>query len=80
MVLCCVLLYDVVMFLKGMVIHPQLVETQKFSACRHSGYTYLSGFFPRVSKKQLLFCSLQTVFFLLDVFHHKRANLEPYKD
>ena len=27
-----------------------------------------------------LFCSLQTVLFLLDVFHHKRANLEPYKD
>ena len=35
---------------------------------RHSGYTCLSGFFPRVSKKQLLFCSLQIVFFLLDVF------------
>jgi len=24
--------HDVVMFLKGMAIHPQLVETQKFSA------------------------------------------------
>ena len=32
MVLDGVMLYDVVMFLKGMVIHPQLVETQKFSA------------------------------------------------
>ena len=33
--------------------------------------------FQRFSNKQLLFCSLQTVFFLLEVFHHKRANLEP---
>ena len=27
---------------------------------RHSGYICLSGFFQRFSKKQLLFCSLQT--------------------
>ena len=30
---------------------------------RHSGYTCLSGFFPRFSNKQLLFCSLQTLSF-----------------
>ena len=29
----------------------------------HIGYTCLSGFFQRFSKKQLLFCSLQTVSF-----------------
>ena len=46
-------------------------KAQRTSCGRHSGYTCLSGFFPRVSKKQLLFCSLQTVFFLLEVFHHE---------
>ena len=29
----------------------------------HIGYTCLSGFFPRFAKKQLLFCSLQTLSF-----------------
>ena len=32
MVLDGVMLFDVVMFLKGMAIHPQLVETQKLWA------------------------------------------------
>ena len=40
----------------------------------HSGYTCLSGFFPRFAKKQLLFCSLQTLSFSC----WKSFNLEPY--
>ena len=46
---------------------------------RHSGYTCLSGFFPRFSKKQLLFCSLQTVFFLLEVFPPQSRTLQRLK-
>ena len=47
---------------------------------RHSGYTCLSGFFQRFSKKQLLFCSLQTLsFYCWKSFTTREPILNPTK-
>ena len=102
-----VMLWDVVTFLKGMAIHPQLVETQKLSAwCSHleplvpgprrsvpngstQRFTWSTQWLHLSQRLLSTFCKetislllpSNSVFFLVvEVFHHKRPNLEPYKD